>query len=185
LPRYATLVVPFAVVLFCLVVDMLPVRGQAVVLAGVLMLCTIGVRGPFALGGQSPDPPVSERSMAFLGRIDEERAALERLASLEQEMPVYYDHFAHYAYSYPEMTYYVGPPFSGTAVALDPTWGDDLSSLPDRFAMLVGPPYLGGGQMTLLEFEATEDSDYVVSRETFGSQRYFPLRIVIVKRHAS
>jgi len=54
--------------------------------------------------------------------------------------------------------------------------------LPDKFAMLVGFPGVGGEDMRYVQAKAEGDPRYELSRETFGTVVSYPLELIIVER---
>jgi hypothetical protein len=183
LPRYALYLVPFAMLVTFFVIARLRGRSiRTVVVTALLWLLVLGARGPFAWGGDSPVHPLAERSLAFVERVNEQVAGLARLAELSLQMPVVYDHQAHYGYMYRDLGHFDGALQDGIAVYLARDWGENMSQLPDRFAMLVAFPMLGGERMRFVEMKVAADPSYQVSKETIGLAEAFPLEIIIVER---
>ena len=182
IPRYATLVVPFAVVLLFLMFDRAPIRAQFVGVTAVVVLCAVGVRGPLAWGASSPYHPFWERSLVYVDRLEEQQAGLARLAEVSLELPVFYDLFTHFELEYPELQHFAGVVHNGMSPFLEDDWGADLELLPDKFAMLVGFPGVGGEDMRYVQAKAEGDPRYELSRETFGTVVSYPLELIIVER---
>ena len=185
IPRYATLLIPFAVVLLLLSVDRVPGRAKWAILVTMLALAVLGVRGPFAWGSNNPAHPMAERSLAFVTYLGEQKEGLIRLAELSYEMPVFYDHYAHFGYTYRELHHFDGRFNGGTPVHIASNGVIQEDALPNRFAMLVGFPFVGGEKLRALEETVRQSSDFVVSSEKLGIAMYYPLELIIVERVAS
>lgn len=182
LPRYFVMLIAPTMVLLAIAVSGLRTSAQVAVLSFVIAGSLIGVRGPFALGSKSPLPPVAERSLAFIDLLGEHQAGLDRLAAIGSAgIPVFHDQYASYAYSYPEMGLHAGEVQNATRV-LSGDLRAGLAELPDRFAMLITVPFLGGERLFWIKGIAESDPNYRVSVEQIESARAFPLEIVSVDR---
>jgi hypothetical protein len=182
LPRYFVMLIAPTMVLLAIAVSGLRNTAQVAVLSFVIAGSLIGVRGPFALGSKSPLPPVAERSLAFIDLLGEHQVGLDRLAAIGSAgIPVFHDQYASYAYSYPEMGLHAGEVQNATRV-LSGDLRAGLAELPDRFAMLITVPFLGGERLFWVKGLAESDPNYRVSVEQIESTRAFPVEIVSVDR---
>jgi hypothetical protein len=181
IPRYFVMLVGPIMVLLAITVSGLRPRIQVGLLGSLVLLSLIGVRGPLALGSGSPLAPTAERSLAFLDLLDDHRRGLDRLAKFGSEgTPVFHDHYASYAFSYPELGLHAGGVENATTVRSG-DWGSELGDLPDQFAMLVQLPFLGGERLLRVRRLAESDEGYQVTIERIGSAEWLPVEVVFVE----
>jgi hypothetical protein len=182
IPRYFAMLLGPIMVLLALIISRLRPVAQVGVAGLILAISMLGIRGPLAWGTGSYLPPVTERSLAFLDLYEEHRVGLARLADLGADgWPIFHDHYASYAFAYPELGMHSGEVENATTVRSG-DWGTDLSELPDRFAMLVQLPFLGGERLINVKRMAEADQGYRVSTELVGSADQLPVQIVTVER---
>lgn len=178
-PRYATMLV--APSLLCLpgLISGLKVPTRTVILSAGIVIALLATRGPLALGDDTSLHPTAERSLAFAELFEEHKRGLNRLAEMSADMTVYYDKYAYYGVSYPQMGHISGEILNGEAV-LSVSFVDTYDSLPTSYAMLVEFPHLGSGVLRRIGEIATNDSAKTVSTESMGRQIFFPVEIIQV-----
>jgi hypothetical protein len=182
IPRYFVILIAPTMVLLAVTISGLRPWAQLCLLGSLVVLSLVGVRGPLAWGAGSPLPPTTERSLAFLDLFEDHRSGLDRLARLGSEgIPVFHDHYASYAYAYPELGHYTGEVENATTVRSG-DWGSELGDLPDRFGMLIQLPFLGGERLLRVRRLAELDERYRVSMERIGSADELPVEVVFVER---
>jgi hypothetical protein len=182
IPRYFAMLVAPTMVLVALTISRMRLGAQLGVLGGIVLVSLIGVRGPLAWGAGSSLPPTTERSLAFIDLFEEHRSGLDRLAILSSEsLPTFHDHYASFSLAYPELGHFRGD-IENTTTVRSGNWGSELDELPDRFAMLVELPFLGGERMLRVKRLAESDDRYRVTIEPIGTAVRLPIQIVLVER---
>jgi len=154
LPRYYVIILPFLLVWIGLAVKhtlgRLSARAPATafaILAAVFALNTSGVLYPLDIDTEGPgnDPPLTERSNAYKKLLALQLEAMQALQELPRGVPVYYGHFEHYLFRYPQLGYARGPLADGhnfNVESLAPL--AQAQPFPDCVYALFNYPWLGG-----------------------------------------
>ncbi len=131
-------------------------------------------------GAATNNFPLTERSNAYRRLNEIQRQAMAYLETLPQGTAVYYGHYEHYLFSYPELGHTSGPLSNGHSFWLETL--DDLLNAqgrPDCVYVLYNYPYLGGGNMRGLFQLADTKSD--LSREVVREFRDGRYKISLIR----
>lgn len=164
LPRYYVQVFPF--ILFGLLAAIRRLVDDKVIL--VLLLSLIVWSGVNRNGELYPDNDINnfaliERSGAYTGLLDLQRAGIRAIEKLPVGAEVFYDQPAHYKLSYPLMGYAANPlPGGHSILHEEPYKNGRLEDFPGDFYMLYEYPWLGGEIIWEVRSQAEEDPNHRV-----------------------
>jgi len=189
LPRYYVVILPFLLLWAGYAVQRLvgercrsPAIACFALLAVIFGLNSDGRFYPSDIDTEGPgnDPPLIERSNSVFRFNSIQREAMEYLETLPEGIPVYYGHYEHYLFSYPELGYASAPFSDGHSLSLE-TLDDSQGRIkfPPCAYFLYNYPWLGGAYiLKLLRYvDSREDLSSEVVR-VFTSGRY---RITLIR----
>jgi hypothetical protein len=174
LPRYYVMILPFLLLWMGFTAQrVLRNLMPAPALTLFVFLCAMSIMNsngrfyPSDVNTEGPgnDFPLTERSNAYvrLNRIQER--AIGYLETMPEDVTLYYGHYEHYLFTYPQLGYASGPLSGGHNLYLEDI---DESILRDTergcFYVLYNYPWLGGEKM--LAFFAKADAGTSIVKET-------------------
>ncbi len=180
LPRYTIVLAP---TLSALIVASISMRGRRAAVSSCLALSIAMVA--LWSGSLAPSGPnyyaLSERDLSYPRHIAVQQQAIDQFEKLSRLMPVYYDHFAHFRFEYPQMGWTSGSPAEGTPAYLAPGNALDIEEMPSQFALLVETHWLGGQKLIDVWQAATASEYHRTKAYEHRSGRYVNYVIVVTK----
>jgi len=170
LPRYCVLILPFLLLWVAHAVGRLAgaharqAAGAAlVVLAALFVVNRGGTLYPSDVDTEGPgnDPALTERSNAYRRLLALQLEAVRALEELPAGVPIYYGHYEHYLFAYPELGYARAPLVDGRNFSLE-----SLAMLirgetiPPCMYALFNYPWLGGERILGLVRFAEQSPDF-------------------------
>ena len=156
LPRYYVIVLPFLLLWLGYGVKRLAGRharpALAVLFSSLSVLFAANTNGalyPSDVDTEGPglDPALTERSNAYRRVLALQLEAVRALEELPRGVPVYYGHFEHYLFRYPNLGYARGPLANGHNFSVEPLAPLLSGDFPDCVYALYAYPWLGGEKL--------------------------------------